>query len=139
METTKSQTVKDYTKVHYLEPARRRGDPTVNVRAGDVQRGVGLSNRVALVCQALKAKKFLAENHLVLEKWVGPKSGMSTTVVFTYRFADDAPEPDGPTGQDPLMRLWEIGKKVFQSLGGGEAFIRGERNHFHGSDRDRQA
>jgi hypothetical protein len=61
----------------------------VRVVAGEVQKGVHLSNRVSLVCQALKSHKFLAENHLLIEKWEGPPSGMSTTVTFTYRRLDD--------------------------------------------------
>jgi len=32
--------------------------------------------------------------------------------------------------KSPLLRLWGIGKEVFQSLGGGEAFIRSEREQW---------
>jgi hypothetical protein len=32
--------------------------------------------------------------------------------------------------ESPLLRLWGIGKKVFQRLGGGEAFIRSERKQW---------
>jgi hypothetical protein len=48
---------------------------------------------------------------------------------FTYRMLDAAPARSG--SDDPLMRLWGIGREVFQSLGGGEAFIRRERDHFY--------
>src|ERR1035438_3427564 len=83
MEQTHADRVREHARHEYIEPARRRRDPTVRIVAGEVQKAVRLSNRVALVCQALKSHKFLEENHLVLEKWDGPPSGMSTTVIFT--------------------------------------------------------
>jgi hypothetical protein len=95
-----------------------------------VQKAVRLVNRTALVCQALKSHKFLEENHLALEKWDGPPSGMSTTVTFTYRLAGQQPAAGQPPGESPLLRLWGIGKEVFQSLGGGESFIRSEREQW---------
>jgi hypothetical protein len=36
----------------------------------------------------------------------------------------------------PLMELWGIGREVFESLGGGEAFLREERRQFHGCGND---
>ncbi|HYW45954.1 MAG TPA: hypothetical protein VE959_24030 [Bryobacteraceae bacterium] len=131
---TQTKRVRDYTLREYIEPARRRGDVTVKVVAGEVQKGVQLSNRVPLVCQALRSRKFLEENGLILEKWEGPPSGMSTTVTFIYRLRDRAAEPGRQPAEDPLMRLWGIGKEVFQGLGGGEEFIRREREHFHDAD-----
>lgn len=131
---TQTKRVRDYTLKEYIEPARRRGDLTVKVVAGEVQRGVQLSNRVPLVCQALRSRKFLAENGLILEKWDGPQSGLSTTVTFTYRFRDRTAEPGRQPGEDPLMRLWGIGQELFQDLGGGEAFIQREREQFRDPD-----
>jgi hypothetical protein len=118
--------------VAYIEPARRRHESNIRIVAGDVQKAVGLSNLVPLVCQALRSKKFLEENHLVLEKWDGPPSGMSTTVVFTYRLVGEAGQASNQPGDGPFLRLRGIAKDVFQSLGGGEAFIRKEREQFHG-------
>jgi hypothetical protein len=36
----------------------------------------------------------------------------------------------------PLSHYRGIAKEVFQDLGGGEAFIRGEREHFYGPGDD---
>jgi len=102
----------------------------VTVKAGEVQKAVGLQNRIANVCQALKGKKFLKENHLTLEKVEGPPSGTSTTVRFVYRLNGAAPAPE----QSPVLRLlelWGIGKELFESLGGGEAYLRNEREDFY--------
>ena len=122
--------VREHARHEYIEPARRRGDSTVRIVAGDVQKAVRLVNRTALVCQALRSHKFIEENHLALEKWDGPPSGMSTTVTFTYRLAGPRPAGGEPPGESPLLRLWGIGKEVFRSLGGGEAFIRSERERW---------
>jgi hypothetical protein len=124
--------VRDYTRVHYIEPARARRQPTVKVVAGEVQKAVGLSNRVALVCQALKSDKFLAENHVLLEKWEGPPSGMSTTVTFTYRVMENNQGSCHPD-EWPLVKLRGVAKEVFRSLGGGEEFLRKEREQFRAS------
>ncbi len=108
-----------------------RGETTLSITAGDVQKAVHLSNRAPLVCQALKSNKFLDENGLVLEKWDGPPSGMSTTVVFTYRFKKSGGQETAPKEDWPFLRLRGIAKEVFSGLGGGEAFLRKEREQFY--------
>ena len=132
MEQTHADRVREHARHEYIEPARRRQQSTIRIVAGEVQKALRLSNRVPLVCQALKSHKFLDENHLVLEKWDGPPSGMSTTVVFTYRLMDDAGQTPGESAESLFLQLRGIGKEVFQSLGGGEAFIRKEREEFYG-------
>ena len=104
----------------------------MRVVAGEVQKAVHLSNRVSLVCQALKSHKFLTENRLRLEKWEGPPSGMSTTVAFTYRVLDDVQQPSAQPEEWPFKKLRGVAKEVFRSLGGGEAFLRKEREEFSG-------
>jgi hypothetical protein len=98
----------------------------VTVTAGEVHNQLGLTNRVPVVCQALKSKRFLEANHLVLKDVTGPPSGLSTTVKFTYeivsRDADEAAKKP-----NPLWDLLGIGKAVFGELGGGENFIKRER------------
>ena len=125
-----SDRVREYVRSHYIEPARQRGDLTVTVKAGEIQKAVGLQNRIANVCQALKGKKFLEENHLTLDKVEGPPSGTSTTVQFVYRLngASTAPQPS-PVLR--LLELWGIGKELFESFGGGEAYLRNERENFY--------
>ena len=126
-----TRNVRQYVRTRYIEPARCSGNLTVTVIAGEVQKGVGLQNRVPLVCQALKSKKFLKENDLILEKVEGPPSGMSTTVKFTYRLAN---KQEAKPAESPILRLLELrglGKEVFASLGGGEAYLRKEREDFY--------
>ena len=132
---TGAERIREYARLEYIEPARRRRDASVRIVAGDVHKALGLQNRVPAVCQALKSQKFLDENHLVLEKWEGPQSGISNTVVFTFRLTDEGPAESGPR-ESPLLRLQGIGKEVFESLGGGEAFIRRERERFYHADNE---
>src|ERR1035437_9324410 len=131
-QTTHADRVREHARLEYVEPARRRRESTIRIVAGEVQKAVRLSNRVALVCQALKSHKFLDQNHLILEKWDGPPSGMSTTVIFTYHLLDDAGQTPSESAEWMFFQLRGIGKEVFQSLGGGEAFIRKEREEFYG-------
>ena len=131
MVSSLSDRVRDYARTHYIDPARRRGEQTVTVAADEVQKGVRLSNRAPLVCQALRSRKFLQENQLELSRWEGPPSGVSTTVRFIYRLHENrAGAVELPLAQ--LAGLWGIGKEVFEELGGAEAFIRSEREQFHG-------
>lgn len=134
MPLTDTDRVREYARRAYIEPARARRQSTVRVVAGEVQKAVRLSNRVPLVCQALKSHKFLTENHLILEKWEGPPSGMSTTVTFTYRILDDNGQRTSAKPEEwPFRKLRGVAKEVFRSLGGGEAFLRKEREQFRGS------
>lgn len=130
MEKKKADIVRDFAEREYIEPARKRGETQVRIVAGDVQRALRLENRIALVCSALGGKKFLDQNGLSLESREGPPSGMSTTVVFTYSLAN-VPRTNGPS-QPSFLRLRGIAKQVFQALGGGESFIRAERDRFNG-------
>jgi hypothetical protein len=130
---TDTDRVREYARREYIEPARARRQATVRVVAGEIQKAVRLTNRVPLVCQALKSHKFLTENHLLLEKLEGPPSGMSTTVAFTYRILDEAAlQTSAQPEQWPFQKLRGVAKEVFRSLGGGERFLRKEREQFHG-------
>jgi len=128
--------VRDYASRQYIDTARRRGESVVQIVAGDVHKALGFSNRIAVVCNALASKSFLQENKVVLESRVGPPSLVSTTVRFTYRLLRE--NGDAPSSPSPFLGLRGIAKQVFQALGGGEAFIRAERDQFNKSPRGRQ-
>ena len=48
----------------------------------------------------------------------------------------EANQPSGGPTEPSLLSLLGIGKEVFQSVGGGEAFIRHEREHFYDAGED---
>jgi 5-methylcytosine-specific restriction enzyme B len=75
--------VREYCRSHYVEPARARGDSTVDIRAGDVHSALGLKNRYPLVCSAIAATVFEELNRVRRVGSEGPHSGANT--VFRFR------------------------------------------------------
>jgi hypothetical protein len=122
--------IRDYARRHYIDAARRRREATVEILAGDVHKALSLSSRVPAVCQALSSRRFLEENKIALERREGPPSGQSTTARFTYRLLGENRVSDPTGSRSPFLGLRGIAKQVFQALGGGEAFIRAERDQF---------
>jgi hypothetical protein len=112
----------------YVLSALDRKDKRFSIRAGDVVHELKMSGRTPAVCSALKSREFLRHNNLRLVETSGPKSGQSTTVIYTYEFVKTPP----PSSQkeDAWMRLRGACKDVFAELGGGEAYLRTERDNF---------
>lgn len=126
-----TELVKDYARRQVIDPARRNGNKTVRIVAGEIHKALGFTNRVPLVCNALASKGFLKENRLHLESRQGPPSGLSTTVVFTYRLENGGKPEESRLSS--FLRYRGAGREVFQALGGGEAFIQSEREQFDAS------
>jgi len=123
-----SDLVRNHVREVYLKPVIQRGERVLTVSVGAVHKALALNNRVPLVCAALKSQKFLEENSLRLVSQTGPPSGQSTTVTFTYEILDS--NRKSSSSANPLTGLRGIAKELFSKLGGGEAFIRSERNSF---------
>ena len=123
---SESDKVRHYVQVHYIDPAKRRGERSVTVVAGEVHRALGLNNRVPLVCTALKLHRFHDDNRMVLSDVSGPPSKLSTTVRFTFAFKSG---DDGQTSTEtnPFWGLRGIAKDMFQKAGEWEDLIRQER------------
>ena len=120
--------IRRHFQVKYVAEARRRGERRFKVRAGDVVKELGLHGRVPAVCSALTRKKILEENGIRIVERTGPQSGQSSAVTVTYEFVSDNVQP--LRRYDALRALRGIGKDVFRSLGGGEAFIKRERKEW---------
>ncbi len=131
MKSAIAQSVSDLIRRHvceaYLQAAIRRGENTFTVNVGEVHKALKLANRVPQVCSALESKKLLDENQLRVVSKTGPPSGQSTTVTFTYEILRSKPRP---SSFNALIGLRGIAKDVFRNLGGGEAFVRSEREKF---------
>jgi len=112
----------------YIEAAKSAQYERVTIVAGDLVRELRLHNRVPNVCSALASKRFQEENHIVLESREGPPSGQSTTSKFTYRVIND--EAHASTAMESFRSLRGAGKATYAKYGGGEAFLRGERDAF---------
>ena len=126
-----SDQIAKHVSTQYVEPARQRGQGIIEVKAGDVHRALGWKNRVASVCTTLESQKFQRENCLYLFHTSGPASGRSTTVSFSYQLLDPAQSlPKAKVNEnrgEKLLALWGLGAETFRALGGGEEFLRRER------------
>lgn len=118
--------IREAARMSYVVPARRSRNDAFQIVVGDVHRALRLQNRVPAVCSALSGKAFLDENDLILEGREGPPSGMGTRTVFFYRFKDAERRLVGL--REHFDKYRGIAREVFQSLGGGEEFIRQERD-----------
>ena len=128
----------EITKSHviatYVNPARLRGERTVDVRVGNVQKELGWTNRTPSVFSTLSSKEFQQEAGVqLIEKRGGPASGgPSTTVEFVYRVLDptliSTRRVKSFAQGSKLMALYGLCASTFQELGGGEEFLRRERD-----------
>ena len=124
----------DATKRHviakYVKPARTRGERKLEVRVGNVVKELGLTNRTPSVFSTLSSVSFQREAGLeLIEKRGGPESGgPSTTVQFVYRVLEDKESSNKRIDKsDDLISLYGIGGDVFRQLGGGDEYLKRER------------
>jgi hypothetical protein len=132
-----TETTKRHVIEAYVQPARAKGEKTIQVRVGNVLKDLGWTNRTPSVFSTLSSRAFQREAGLeLIEKRGGPASGgPSTTVQFVFRILDEgavkqAPAAAGkpiPNGAG-LEKLYGIFKEEYAKMGGGEAYLRTERN-----------
>jgi len=67
----------------YVVPARKRGEKTVTVRAGDVHAQMLFRGQHANVCQAMRGDRFLNLANVKLKSFRGPRAGANA--YFTYQ------------------------------------------------------
>lgn len=128
-----SDSIRNHVRDSYLKAAIRKGETVFTVNVGTVHKALGLVNRVPQVCAALESRKLLDANQLRIVSRTGPPSGRSTTVTFTYEINphERMPNQTRPNAfVNPLATLRGIAKDLFKQLGGGENFIKSERNTF---------
>jgi hypothetical protein len=131
-----SDQVRKFVIENYVAPARLIGARAVSVRVGDVHRAMKWDlKRVAQVCSALSTRKFLNSANVELIERKGPPSGQSTTVEFTFGLLQPEPGPREAQRNAKLASegislkdLYGIFAEEFKALGGGEAFLKKERD-----------
>jgi hypothetical protein len=121
--------IREFATEKYVLPARRRKQRRFSIRVGDVVRELKMNRAVPAVCSALKTGEFRQSNDLKLVEASGPRSGQSTTVIYTYEFV--GAKQSSPPAEDSWNRLRGALKDVFAELGGGEAYLRAERSNFY--------
>jgi hypothetical protein len=78
---------RNYCKTYYIDPARKRGDYAVTIRAGDVHKALKFQNRFPLVCSALGSKIFEESFNLKRISVDGPLNGANTLFTFLFKEA----------------------------------------------------
>lgn len=127
----------EQTKMHvistYVKPARQNGEKMIRVRVGTVQKELGWTNRTPSVFSTLSSKEFQQEAGVeLIEKIGGPSSGgPSTTWQFMYKVLGEAETASPAAKVVPngagLKALYGLCAETFKALGGGEEFLRRER------------
>lgn len=74
--------IREFVFREYIKPTRERGERTITVRAGDVHKQMGLSNRMPAVCGAIATAKFQDKYLVQLVNREGPAQGAN--VFFTF-------------------------------------------------------
>lgn len=127
-----SDQIREYAARQYVEPVRHGAGTTVSIRSGDIVKGLGLKNKTPNVCTALRSKIFQEQYGLQLLEEQGPPSGMSTTVVFTYRVLNGAQvKQTGSASPSKFDRLRGIAKSTFKNAGDWERSIQKSRRNFY--------
>lgn len=133
MATSRSEhTIQHVIRMH-VQPARTRGEETVKLNVGTVQKELGWTNRTPSIFSTLGSGKFQREAGVeLIEKRGGPPSGgPSTTVQFIYRLLPTNKNGDAnvspPANGGGLLELRGILAAAYRELGGGEAYLRQER------------
>lgn len=132
-----TEQTKQHVIAKYVKPARLNGENVVQVRVGTVQKELGWTNRTPSVFSTLSSREFQQEAGIeLIERKGGPPSGgPSTTVQFVFRLlneGDRSPSPHSAAKPLPngagLEKLYGILKDAFSGLGGGESYLKSERN-----------
>ncbi|MGA3373285.1 MAG: hypothetical protein ABSC48_16135 [Terracidiphilus sp.] len=128
-----TEQTKKYVISKYVNPARLKGEKTIQVRVGSVQKELGWTNRTPSVFSTLLSKDFQREAGVeLIERRDGPPSGgPSTTWQLVFRVLDKAEKPPSIAevvqGRTGLRALYGLCAETFRALGGGEEFLRQER------------
>lgn len=127
-----SEEVQRYFQSNYVIPARQRGQTTVEVKAGELHNKLGWTRRIPVVCAALTSQKLQRCVGVRLKEKSGPPSGQSPTVVFRYEILDQEQkrETRHTRTHGGLLEMYGIAADLYREVGGGEAFIRSQRENF---------
>jgi hypothetical protein len=128
-----AEQIREFAWIRYIEPARHNAEATVRIKSGDIVKGLRLKNKTPNVCTALRSKIFQTTYGVQLVGEQGPPSGMSTTVVFTYKLENRRQVKS--ESSSAFDRLRGIAKGMFPA-GEWERSIRKDRRNFYAKTGD---
>jgi len=77
-----SDDVRKYCIDRYIIPAKKSGETSISIRAGDVHKEMNYKDRIPLVCSSLGTKKFEEIAKIERVSIVGPVNGANTIYSF---------------------------------------------------------
>ena len=80
-----AEEIRQFAGDKYIEPLRKNGGGTVQIRAGDVHRDMKLESPVRAVCNALDTKLFREFFNVDLISKTGPHQGANALFTFKIR------------------------------------------------------
>lgn len=80
-----AEEIRQFAGDKYIEPLRKNGGGTVQIRAGDVHRDMKLESPVRAVCNALDTKLFREFFNVDLVSRTGPHQGANALFTFKVR------------------------------------------------------
>jgi hypothetical protein len=82
-----SDRVRHHVKRKYIDPALKKGQKNLTIRAGDIHQELGFSRRIPVVCSALRSRKLSKSFGIELTYVGGPNNSTNTT--FTYQLSKE--------------------------------------------------
>lgn len=77
--------IRKYAKTKYIIPARNKKEARVSFTAAELDKGMGLSGKHAMICSAIDAKKFLDFARVALIRREGPGQGAAAKWTFKVK------------------------------------------------------
>ena len=74
--------IREFVFKEFIEPARKQSKKTVVIRAGDIHKMMGLSDRMPAVCAALGSNKFENQFNIKRLNIEGPIHGANALFTF---------------------------------------------------------
>ena len=78
MAASVADSIRGHVLKHYIEPARKRGDRTVSVTAGQIHSEMHMKNRLPAVCSAIGSLKFEDECRVKVRPVAVPLNSSTT-------------------------------------------------------------
>lgn len=78
--------VRVFIQERYVRPARDKGAKVITIKAGEIQKEMGLKGKIPTICSALSSKKLQEASGIRLLKREGPSCGAEAT--YTYEIQD---------------------------------------------------
>lgn len=84
---TQADQIRMFVKVNVIDPARNRGEKSIEIVSGDIHRAMGLSDALPAVCSALESKAFAELADAKLEARHSPIGSEKPSSTIRYEFA----------------------------------------------------